>query len=533
MTQLSSFIASKMSSLDKFIIEPVTQDQVKNLIRKLNINKSSGLDEISPKLLRLSSELVTPSLTQIINQSIRMGIFPDELKKAYVVPIYKKGDKYSCNNYRPVSILSCISKLLERLVADQLMCFINRNNVLYENQSGFRKLYSCQSTLIKLTDEWLKHIDNGNMIGTLLIDLSKAFDLVNHKLLLKKLRVYNFSEISLSWFASYLTLRKQTVRIGHSYSKFKDIENGVPQGSILGPILFLLYINDLPLYLSNSISELYADDTTLHTSGNSIESIRNDLVSDLSAVLRWCEENGMMINIDKCKSMLIGSRPKINLNEKDFKLNLQGSEIQTVNCEKILGVYVDQTLSWDQQIDNLCAAISSRISLFGRIKTYLPLISRIAFYNGYILPLIDYCSVVWGNSSEENLNRILKLQKRAARSIMNASYDTPSSFLFKQLEIMPIKVRIFYHKAVSVYKGLHELAPGYICNLFCEAQTFHERKLRSSCSGNLAIPRPHLECFKKSLSYSGPKVWNSLPSDVKSATSLANFKHMLRCHLLK
>ena len=254
------------------------------------------------------------------------------------------------NNYRPISILPTLSKVIEKWIEIKLMSYLDDYSLLHKNQSGFRKGHSTESALICMTDSWLKTINEGKLVGCAIIDFWKALDLVDHQLVLKKLRHYKFSTSTLSWFQSYLYNRTQQVVINNSCSISGDVLCGVPQGSILGPLLFLLFINDLPLSLKDIhlFVDLYADDTTLYSTNLEKDVLEANLQNALDLVRSWCLENGMLINTDKTKLMLIASRQKrYSLMDSELKITFNNMQLKNSSNEKILGVHVDQNFVWN------------------------------------------------------------------------------------------------------------------------------------------------------------------------------------------
>ena len=261
--RLTKFCDQNLRGSSPFSIPNIEYDKVEKYLRNIDITKATGADNIGPRLLKLAAPYISESLTFICNQSIMNSTFPEKWKEGKVTPLHKNGPKDDTNNYRPISVLPVLSKLLEKHVHDSLMFYLSSNNLLHSTQSGFRPNHSCETALLQMTNKCLGAINNNEMVGMVMIDFRKAFDLVDHTLLLKKLKYYKISEETISWFSSYLLKRKQKVFVNNTLSDSEDIICGVPQGSILGPLLFLIFINDLPLYIDNVLTDLYADDTTL------------------------------------------------------------------------------------------------------------------------------------------------------------------------------------------------------------------------------------------------------------------------------
>ena len=256
-------------------------------------------------------------------------------------------------------------------------------------------------------------------MGAVFLYLAKAFDMINHRLLIQKLQKYRFSFCSLLWFSSYLSGRFQRVSISNTLSDVEEVKAGVPQGSVLGPILFLIFINDLPLCSQNDI-DLFADDSTITAIGKNIGEISNELNLDLHNVSAWCKQNKMVINVSKTNCMCIGSKQKLlTLSDCLLKLSIDEKPLNETQCEKVLGLFIDPSLSWSKHIDFIISKVNTSLSLLRRIKKYLNHKARLLYYNAYILPQYDYCCSIWGNCNQSLLNTILKLQKRAARIILD------------------------------------------------------------------------------------------------------------------
>ena len=349
--KLKEFCQSKLPSNTKFKIPQIQKENVLKFFSRMDINKATGTDMIGPRLLKLAAPYIVGEVTFICNHSINNSIFPAKWKEAKVTPLHKSGPYDDVNNYRPISILPILSKVLEKHVHDSLSEYLQEFSLLHKTQSGFRTQHSCETALINMIDSWLNAMDKGKIIGVVLVDFKKAFDLVDHQILLNKLDIYGIKDEALMWFNTYLTNRKQQVSVNNTKSDFKQISYGVPQGSILGPLLFLLFINDLPLYTDNVSTDLYADDTTLYDIQDSVEQIESNLQTAVNNLHIWCQNNGMILNSAKTKVMLVTTNQKRQrLNNDNLDLNFNNEPLTMITNEKILGVYVDNNLTWSEHI---------------------------------------------------------------------------------------------------------------------------------------------------------------------------------------
>ncbi len=266
---MSNFIQTKIAPSTKFSIPPIQEERVREILADLDEHKTTGLDGVSAKLLRLASPFITRSITKILNTSINTGHFPTKWKMGCVTPIHKAGNKSECNDFRPITILCTLSKLLERHVHDSFYKFLQNNGLLYQAQSGFRALHSCETVLTKISAKWTSNIEKGFLNVVVLLDLRKAFDLVDTDVLLHKLSLYQCDYLTINFFKSYLMGREQCVIFNGNLSKINTVTHGVPQGSILCPLLFITFMNDLPLYIDSPL-DMYTDDSTIHITGKTI-----------------------------------------------------------------------------------------------------------------------------------------------------------------------------------------------------------------------------------------------------------------------
>ena len=370
-----------------------------------------------------------------------------------------------------------------------------------------------------MMEDWLSALNSGSRIGLLLVDLCKAFDLVNHTLLIRKLKLYKCNTTTLNWFKSYISDRQQSVQIQDIASDPLEIKSGVPQGSILGPLLFIIFINDIFLEDGLGDIDIFADDAVAHQKGSSKEEINNKLQQCADSFQGWCLRNYMVLSIEKTKTMYISNRQNSVQNFAN-SIKINDISIEEVDLTKLLGITISNTLSWDRQVGQVKKCASYRLSLLRKIRKYLPFETRILFYNYYVKPTIEYCSSIWGNCSKHNTLQVIKIQKKAARLILDVDPLTPSKLMFQKLQWLPFDEIVKFKQSCLVFKAVNGDAPPYIQNMFINARDHTEYTLRSSTNSKLFVPRTH----HNSLSYTGVAVWNTLPENVKSAETFDQFK---------
>ena len=510
-----------------FRLEKISVKSVLETLNCLVTKKAVGLDHISSKLLKVAAPVLAESLCKIFNKSVETGTFPSEWKSAKVFPVHKKDDKSDPNNYRPISVLPAVGKVFERIIYDQLYSYLSRNKILTKHQSGFRSLHSTVTALLDATNEWYFNIDQGNTNVVVFLDLAKAFDTVSHQILLNKLELYGISGPTLDWFKSYLFNRDQVCVVQGYTSEPRKISCGVPQGSILGPLLFLIYINDLPACLKYATARMFADDTTITNSHKSTARLHREVNHDLNNLQNWLLANQLSLNVLKTEYMYFAS--DYNLSNLGIfvidPLKIGEQPITRVRSTKSLGVVFDQRLVWEEHVDSLCKRVSSGLAALKQARQYVPQDTLLMIYNAVIKPLFDYCDVVWGNLNKTLMARLQKLQNRAARIITRKGYDVRSADIRKELRWDDLETIRKKHLAVVMYKVVNNKVPSYLINLFEKSNSGYA--LRESES-RLLLPKYNTE-FAKSSSFSfiGAKIWNTIPYHIRTAPTLSAFKKQI------
>ena len=407
----SIFLENSVSN--SIYLRAVTGSEVYETIKNFK-NKATQDIKMSSIKVANNSHGFTQILAKIINKSFRDGVFPDQLKNAKVVPIHKGGSKTDVENYRPISILASFSKVYEKLMHQRILLFLESNDSLVDTQYGFRPGRSCEHALLKAQDIILDSLNRRQISLLLLIDFSKAFDMVEHSILLKKLEHYGIRGPALNWMSTYLHNRSQFVSIDGKKSSTKVLSHGVPQGSILGPLLFIIYINDIPNILKSAKFILYADDVNIILTAATINEI-NQQLSTLTEILpKWVFANGLALNLKKTHYMIF-SRSR---SELPGPLILCNKDIERKSESKFLGVILDEKLTWASHIIAVKSKMSRYIGVMCKVKKFLPLSARIQIFHSFVQSYLNFCSLVWGFAAKSHINSLFSKQKQGLRAIV-------------------------------------------------------------------------------------------------------------------
>ena len=498
-----------------FTFQKVDLGQVESVIKGLNPKKATGYDKIPTKLVKAALPFLGPHVTALVNQCIETSSFPQPAKYADVNPIFKKDNCLLTKNYRPVSVLPCLSKVLELVLNNQLKSFTNK--ILSPLISAYRAGYSCEFTLIKLIETWRQALDKGEATAAVLMDLSKAFDCLPHGLLIAKLKAYGLSTESCVLMASYLRKRLQRVKLGEFTSSFVEILKGVPQGSILGPVLFNIFLNDLVNIFNRTDLVNYADDNTITAISKRLEDCLTSLKLDGEAAVNWFTENDMKANADKFHLFIGGKHADDNAS-----IDILGNHLEAETSAELLGIQIDSDLNFREQVSGVCRKAGLQLNALRRLSKCLSLNTRKAAFNSFVRSQFNYCPLVWGCNNATQTAKIEKIIERALRIVFN-DYNSSYENLLGQAKIDSFADLQNKRLCELTYKAVHGLAPPYISDLFpIKTDVQHLRGYK-----RIDLPRCKGTTYGlKSLRYRGARLWNSLDKDLISS-DFENFKSKL------
>ena len=520
-SHLDYLSSNESGASTSFQLKTTSSSIVFSLLSKLSKSKATGLDKISARLLRECPDLISDSLSIILTAPLSRVYSPTigNVQRSY--HYLNKGNVRISITIGPSLLFLLWPKFLRGLFMIKSIFFLRITNYFQlVNQDS--EAYIPQSLLFSKpqTTGRTYNIDHGNVNAVVFLDLKEAFDTVDHAILLSKLNAYG---IGSEWFKSYLSDRNQKCFVNGFLSPNRSLSCGIPQGTILGPLLFLIYINDLPNCLEHSQARMYADDTHLTLASNNVRDINQNLNQDLVNVSEWLIANKLTLNQSKTKFMLIGSRQRLCTLSPLPSLEIDGIPVNQVSHTKSLGVLIDENLSWNMHINKLIKKIASSIGAIKRVRPFVPFTTLQYIYNSLVQPHFNYCCVVWDNCNKTYADKLQKLQNRAARVLTSSSYDIAADFLLERLGWRKLDTQRKLEKAVMVYKSLNGLAPDYLRPMFIDRSSITNYSLRDT-EGKLAIPKPRTNYLKNSFGYSGAVLWNSLPTELRKTNNLSVFK---------
>ena len=516
MPEMNNMFVSEIGNLE------ITREDIKSRLERINVTKSSGPDNIHPYVLQKTAGVTCIPLEIIFKKSINSGECPTDWRSANVAPIHKKGDRTDPSNYRPISLTSQVCKILESIVRAHVLEHLEMNNILRDEQHGFRERRSCLTNLLEMMEYWTEILDEGDGIDVAYLDFKKAFDLVSHQHLLYKMSKYGITNQTLNWIRAFLHQRSQRVVIRGSTSESFEVTSGVPQGSVLGPILFLIFINDLPLEIISPLS-LFADDSKVFSrivadknkKKGQAENGNVLLQKDLNSIASWAKKWKMEFNVDKCKIMHLG-----NQNIK-HTYTMDGSSLATTNEEKDLGVLIDDKLGFDKHIRSI---VKKANRMLGLIKIGFSCLDKEIFMNLYpvlVRPLLEYCVQVWSPYKRKYINLLEGVQRRATKLVPELR-ELQYEERLKKLGLTTLEERRVRGDMIETYKiltGKEDINPS---KFFTMATVRGDPEL----THNMEIYKKSFRLNKRKYSFSQRVIdkWNTLDKATVESQKTSGFK---------
>ena len=519
-------IRAMVDSESEFNFSNISAETIESELSKLNSNKATNFKGIPIKLLKGNSDVLAPILKTLVNDCFNSNTFPDKLKLADVYPVFKpagknapkeKKDKTNIKNYRPISVLPAASKVFERLMQKQISIFIEQH--LSKVLCGYRKGYSSQHALIALLEKWRCVLDKKGFGGAVLMDLSKAFDCLSHELLAAKLHAYGFSKNSIRLLQSYLSNRFQRTKINTSFSSWSELLTGVPQGSVLGPLLFNIYLNDLFWFSEKTEPCNFADDTTFYSCNKSLQKVVENLEHDSGIALKWFQDNYMKLNSDKCHLLIAGSK------HVEQSVTIGGREILETNEQRLLGIHIGKNLNFEAHISNICLQANNKLTAIARYSNLVSFQKLRILIKAFVEAQFSYCPLVWMFHSRKLNSKINRLHERALRLLYKDDFSTFENLLEID-KSFTIHQRNIQTLAIEMFKAFNNIGPEILRDIFV-VRTHNGPTLRNPT--DFVVPTIKTVLYgEDSLRYFGSKIWELIPQEIKSVQNLATFKNSIR-----
>lgn len=511
-------------STRSIFLRPASESEVMNIVNALDSSKATGVDEFPIAALKHHKTALSRIICTCFNDSVSLGSYPDCLKKAIVYPIFKGGSPTNPTNYRPISVLPAINKVFEKLLSIRLLNFLETTALFYEHQFGFRQGSSTEIAVLELVDDVSHSVDQKFTAGAMFLDLSKAFDTINHSMLLKKLDAYGIRGVANAFIGSYLSDRQQGVVISGIRSDYRNIRCGVPQGSNMGPLLFLIYVNDISNLNIKGQPKLFADDTSISYKSNNVADLFQAMSQDLHLITAYLENNLLSLNLTKTKVMVFGNKDT----SSHPKLVVKGKTIEEVTSFKHLGVHIDNRLRWDVHIREMLSSCSSLCGILRKLSRFVPQHVLLTIYYSFIHSRYKYGIAAWGSSSNIHLKDVQIQQNRCMKAIFNLPFLHPTRELYSTMDhnVMPILGLFTFQICAIMFKVVNHL-------------NLHHNWTFNSATHQHRTRYAHLlqqsgfrtEIGRKRFQIVGPNLYNQLPEDIKNAQTFLQFKKYFRTHV--
>ena len=511
--KFSKYLSQRSSS--SMYLEPPRYNEVYNLIHSLGLHKSSGHDNIHSYYIQIACDAITPYLTHFYQLSFEFGIFPDCLKIAKIIPIFKAGSKSNLNNYRPISLLTNFSKILEKLICSRLTKFLNKNKIIHSNQYGFRQNSSTTHAMLDIMCKINNNMNEKKFTGLISLDPKKAFDTVSHDILLQKLHHYGVRGLAHNLFNSYLTRRKQYVYLNGCHSSTIPMQFGVPQGSNLGHIFFSIYVNDI-FGNFEFAPVLYADDTCLYINTLKEEKLQMLMNREVEKAHLWMKANKLTINPDKSSALVISPGAKTKSQKPEVLCD--GRKIAVNKTVKYLGLWIDENLKFDTHIKSVERKIACAVGILCKLKWYLPQNILLQLYHTLIYPHLLYAIPVWGSTYKSYLHYISIFQNKAVKIITGTKPDTSANPSYTNLKILKFHELYQFEVAKIMHILYHKQHPTNLNQYFTKSCLRHSHRTRNSTSLLFTVPLTKSTKLQQSFLYQGVKIWNSIPQTIKTSS---------------
>ena len=550
LSYLKSLMVGRQCSLDLAVVHP---DEVDQVISNLSNSTSFGLDQIDTYTIKLIRLEILPALTHIINLSITSKEFPSSWKKAKIIPLYKKDDVLNPKNYRPVAIIPIFSKVLERVIFNQMIKYMCDNKLLHPNHHAYRANHNTTTALIQMYDVWLKSLEAGELAGVCFLDMSAAFDIVDHSILIKKLELYGFESSTIMWITSYLTDRSQAVSIEGCMSRLLPVKQGVPQGSILGPLLYTIFTNELPEIIHGDphcsrqdqdhtqtwpsfnmacktcgSMTCYADDTTYSCSSEDPTILSDKLTEKYKVMSDFLVNNRLKLNDDKTHLMVMTTSKARRRSDPSnlVSITTPTEVIEPSSCEKLLGGYIHQDMKWNEHLqdnqDSLIKSLGSRLGALKMVGKVANFKNRKMIAEGILISKLSYLIALWGGCSNYLMRSLQVIQNKAARVVTKLDWFTPTEDLLRQCGWLSVHQLAVYHSVLLVYKVMKTESPAYLHSMFNTKYQYRTRQADSEIIKHMKCP--HLTLTSQSFRFQASGHFNGLPNRIRNLESLPQFK---------